>query len=80
LLSVTFTDRFLTRFIFRHVAQPLKLLSDGVRQISDGNLDYRLEYKGKDEFLPVCEDFNDMARRLKESVDRSAARRRAGRN
>jgi signal transduction histidine kinase len=71
LLSVTFTDRFLTRFIFRHVAQPLKLLSDGVRQISDGNLDYRLEYKGKDEFLPVCEDFNDMARRLKESVDRS---------
>ncbi len=71
LLSVAFTDRFLTRFVFRHVEQPLELLTDGVRQISEGNLDCRLEYDGKDEFLPVCRDFNDMARRLKESVERS---------
>lgn len=71
LLSVIFTDRFLTRFVVRHVEQPLELLSDGVRQISGGNLDYRLEYGEKDEFLPVCQDFNDMARRLRESVERS---------
>ncbi|MDD3231422.1 MAG: HAMP domain-containing sensor histidine kinase, partial [Oscillospiraceae bacterium] len=37
----------------------------------DGNLDYRLEYKEKDEFLPICQDFNDMAERLKDSVERS---------
>jgi len=71
LLSVIFTDRFLTRFVVRHVEQPLELLSNGVRQISEGSLDYRLEYSGKDEFLPVCQDFNDMARRLRESVERS---------
>jgi len=71
LLSVIFTDRFLTRFVVRHVEQPLELLSYGVRQISEGNLDYQLEYDGKDEFLPVCRDFNDMARRLRESVERS---------
>lgn len=71
LLSVFFTDRFLTRFVVRHVEQPLELLSNGVRQISEGNLDYRLRYDGKDEFLPVCRDFNDMARRLRESVERS---------
>ncbi len=70
-LSVFFTDRFLTRFVWRRIEQPLEQLSDGVRQISDGNLDYRLEYAGKDEFLPVCQDFNDMAGRLKESVERS---------
>lgn len=70
-LSVTFTDRFLTRFVVRHVEQPLELLADSVRQISEGNLDYRLVYDGRDEFLPVCRDFNDMARRLQESVERS---------
>ena len=71
LLSVFFTDRFLTRFVVRHVEQPLELLSGGVRQISEGNLDYRLDYGGRDEFLPACEAFNDMARRLRESVERS---------
>lgn len=71
LISVALTDRFLTRFVVRHVEQPLEHLSDGVEEISRGNLDYRLEYTGRDEFLPVCENFNDMARRLKESVERS---------
>jgi signal transduction histidine kinase/nitrogen fixation-related uncharacterized protein len=71
LASVFFTDRFLTRFVFKRIAEPLDLLAHGVQQISDGNLDYRLEYDGADEFQPVCEDFNDMARRLKESVERS---------
>lgn len=71
LLAVFFTDRFLTRFIFRHIAEPLELLSDGVREISSGNLDYRLSYTSKDEFLPICEDFNGMAERLRESVERS---------
>jgi len=70
-LSVFFTDRFLTRFVFKHIEGPLDMLVGGVRQISEGNLDYRLEYSGKDEFLPVCQDFNDMTGRLKESVERS---------
>lgn len=70
-LSVFFTDRFLIRFVFRHIEGPLEMLADGVGQISLGNLDYRLEYHGNDEFLPVCEDFNHMAEKLKESVERS---------
>lgn len=70
-LSVFFTDRFLIRFVFRHIEGPLELLASGVGQISLGNLDYRLEYHGNDEFLPVCEDFNHMAEKLKESVERS---------
>ena len=71
LLSVFFTDRFLTRFVWRRIEEPLELLAGGVRQISGGNLDYRLEYSGRDEFMPVCRDFNDMAARLKDSVERS---------
>lgn len=63
-----FTSQFLTRFVFRHIRDPLKILADGVNQIRDGNLDYRIQYKRKDEFRPVCEAFNEMAGRLKESV------------
>ena len=69
--TVFFTNRVLTRFIFKKISEPLDLLALGVMQISEGNLNYRLEYKNADEFLPVFEDFNDMARRLSESVERS---------
>lgn len=65
---VFFTSRFLTRFVFQNIRQPLEILADGVTQIRDGNLDYRIDYKRKDEFRPVCEAFNEMAGRLKESV------------
>lgn len=68
LIVVFLTSRFLTRFVFRKIEQPLDILADGVHHIRDGNLDYQIEYESKDEFAPVCEDFNDMAKRLKESV------------
>ena len=62
------TNRFLTRFVFRKIRQPLEMLSGGVREISEGNLDHRITYGENDEFTPVCEDFNNMAARLKVSV------------
>lgn len=68
-LSIFFTNRFLIKFVFKKIEEPLTLLSDGVSQISNGNLDYRLEYYENDEFLPVCDSFNDMAERLKKSVE-----------
>lgn len=67
--AVFVTNRFLTKFIFKKIEAPLDILTDGVHQIRDGNLDYRITYSGKDEFQSVCEDFNDMAARLKESVE-----------
>jgi len=63
------TNRFLTRFVFSKIKQPLDLLSGGTREISSGNLDYRIAYDQEDEFKPVCEDFNSMAARLKASVE-----------
>lgn len=65
--AVFITNQFLTRFVFKRIKQPLDTLADGVHQIRDGNLDVRIHYENKDEFAPVCEDFNDMAIRLKES-------------
>ena len=65
------TNRFLTRFVVRRIEEPLDLLSDGARRLGDGDLDYRITYTGKDEFAPVCGAFNEMAARLKESVERT---------
>ena len=64
-----FTNRFLTRFVFRKIKQPLELLSSGVREISEGNLCHRIVYNENDEFKQVCEDFNEMAARLKASIE-----------
>lgn len=63
------TSRFLIKFVFRKIQQPLNLLSDGAREISEGNLGYRIAYDQDDEFKPVCEDFNYMAVKLKASID-----------
>ena len=71
LAAVLLTNRFLTRFVFRRIEQPLALLADGVHQIRDGNLDFRITYDGKDEFAPVCADFNEMAERLRRSIEQT---------
>lgn len=68
-LSVLLTNRFLTKFVFKRIEEPLDILAGGVREIRDGNLEYRIAYSRQDEFMPVCEDFNEMAVRLKQSVD-----------
>jgi signal transduction histidine kinase len=55
--------------VFQKIERPLDILAGGVRQISEGNLEYRIEYGSQDEFTPVCADFNEMAVRLKASVE-----------
>ena len=70
-LSILATNRFLTRFVVRKIEEPLDLLSEGARRLGEGDLDFRIAYAGKDEFAPVCGAFNEMAARLKESVERT---------
>lgn len=67
-MSILLTNRFLIHFVFRSIEEPLDILANGVHELRDGNLDYRIDYGRSDEFLPVCEDFNEMAVKLKESV------------
>ena len=66
---VLITNRLLTRYVFRYITTPLETLVYGVHQIRDGNLDYRIEYSGKDEYAQVVSDFNEMAVRLLEMVN-----------
>jgi signal transduction histidine kinase len=66
---IFFTNRILTRRMVKSIVTPLDTLSYGVEQVRDGNLDFRLDYLGNDEFSPVCAAFNEMARRLQNSED-----------
>jgi signal transduction histidine kinase len=66
---ILLTNRFLTQFVFKSITTPLDTLEYGVHQIRDGNLDYHINYAGKDEFAGICSDFNEMAQRLLDSVN-----------
>lgn len=68
ILSILFTNSFLIKFVFRKIEAPLDILTEGVRQISSGNLNYRIAYTRSDEFLIVCDSFNEMAARLKVNI------------
>ena len=67
-LVVLVINILLTRYVFRSIMNPLQVLSTGVHQIRDGNLDYRIEYERGDEFSVVCDDFNEMGARLSDMV------------
>lgn len=67
-ISIFFANRFLTRFVFRRIREPLELLTDGANQLRDGNLDVHIKHQRLDEFMPVCTAFNDMALRLKQTI------------
>ena len=68
ILSILFTNSFLIKFVFRKIEAPLDILTEGVRQIGSGNLNYRIAYTRSDEFLIVCDSFNEMAARLKVNI------------
>lgn len=57
--------------MIRKIERPLDLLSEGARRLGEGDLDHRIVYAGRDEFAPVCAAFNEMAARLKASVERA---------
>jgi signal transduction histidine kinase len=66
---ILITNRFLTRFVFGKIVHALHTLTYGVHQVRDGNLGFRIDYGGNDEFSEVCGDFNEMAVRLSDSVN-----------
>ena len=66
---IVLINSYLTARIAKSILVPLDLLRYGSNQIKEGNLDFELEYRGKDEFEQVCADFDEMRQRLKDSVE-----------
>ena len=59
----------LTWLVSRSMLRSLRQLGTGVRNISEGNLDFEMKAKGKDEVADVVRAFEQMRLRLKGSID-----------
>ena len=56
--------------IARSIMKPLDLLKEGTKMISEGNLDFEIDYNGNDEISEVIDNFEDMRRKLSLSTER----------
>ena len=52
-----------------HIQKPLDILVSGVKRIQEGNLDAPIGYVVPDEFKPACDAVDEMAARLKTSLE-----------
>ena len=73
LAAAALTNLYLTRNLFRQIAQPLDTLTAGVARIRDGDLDTPIAYTEADEFKSACDAADEMAARLKASLEQQAA-------
>ena len=68
-IILAFTALSVGLWIYRSIAVPLVKLKKATKNIKDGNLDFVLEVEGNDEFSQLCQDFEEMRKRLKESTE-----------
>lgn len=52
------------------IVKPIKKISYGADEIARGNLDYEIDYESTNELGQTVDSFNDMRRRLKESIEK----------
>lgn len=68
-IVVVLTSLILGVWIQKSIMRPLNKLTVATKKIAEGDLDFVLERTGKDEFGDLCEDFENMRKRLKESAE-----------
>ena len=68
-IILVFTALSVGLWIYRSIAVPMVKLKKATQNIKEGNLDFVLEVEGKDEFSQLCQDFEEMRKRLKESTE-----------
>lgn len=68
-IILVFTALSVGLWIYRSIAVPLVKLKKATKNIKKGNLDFVLEVEGNDEFSQLCQDFEEMRKRLKESTE-----------
>lgn len=64
-----FTNLYLTKHLFQNIQKPLDILVSGVKRMQEGNLDAPIGYVVPDEFKPACDAVDEMAARLKTSLE-----------
>lgn len=69
IIVVGFTGIALAIWTQKSIMRPLRKITEATKKITEGDLDFTLEKTGNDEFGELCEDFENMRKRLKESTE-----------
>ena len=69
LIILLITATLIGEWIYFSIAIPIEKLKKATQNIRDGNLDFVLDVDGKDEISELCQDFEEMRIRLKESAE-----------
>lgn len=68
-LILAATGLSITAWIYRSIVTPICKLEEAANNIKEGNLDFMIEADSKDEMGRLCQNFEDMRQRLKESAE-----------
>ncbi len=63
------TGVVLITWVYRSILRPIGRLQEATKQIGDGNLDFTLDVEDDDEIGQLCQNFEEMRIRLKESTE-----------
>lgn len=69
IMVLLITALIMGTWLYASTVNPLNQLKKAARNIRDGNLDFHVESKGITEIAEVCEDFEEMRKRLKENEE-----------
>lgn len=69
ILIIILISGLLTFLVSRSILIPLKSLRKGTENIKNGDLDFEVKANSKDEIGQLCEDFDNMRKKLKESIE-----------
>lgn len=72
-LVLVVTSLLMSLWIYRSVVSPLSQLKRATQNIKEGNLDFTVEPSGPEEVRDLCQDFEEMRVRLKESAEEKVA-------
>ncbi|MHB1043545.1 MAG: sensor histidine kinase [Eubacteriales bacterium] len=68
-LILILTNGLLTYIVSRSIIRPIQSLKKAARQIKEGNLDFSVSCKSNDEIGQLCQAFEEMRSKLKESIE-----------
>ncbi len=79
ILVLVLTGAMLTIWIYKGIIGPIKKLEMATWNIKEGNLDFVVEAENHDEIGDLCENFERMRKRLKESTEEKIENERENR-
>lgn len=68
-IILVITAAIMVAWVYRSIWKPLGQLQEATKKIRDGNLDFTLEVEDDDEIGQLCQNFEEMRIRLKESTE-----------